>query len=152
MAPSRLTETIQTNDGNSIFSVSPTSITINCWTSKGNGNSPQCLICEVQNSSVCFIAWCAIFHLYNLQSLHLRIHCSYLHVGISGSITRQGKGGEGMKQCKTQWDNLHNRNCTVILRVFNPVQCLGWGLFIPPTLLQHSKNASSVFPEVRRLQ
>ena len=35
--------------------------------------------------------------------------------------------------------------------MFNPVQRLGRGLFIPPTLLQHSKNAPPVFPEVKRL-
>ena len=73
-------------------------------------------------------------------------------VGILGLITRQRKGNKGDQQCKTQWNYLHNRNCTIIPRMFNPIQWLGRGLFIPTTLLQHSKNAPPVFPEVKRLQ
>ena len=49
-------------------------------------------------------------------------------------------------------NQMHDRNCTINLLMSNPVQCLGRGLFIPPTLLQYSKNASSIFPEVKWLQ
>ena len=48
---------------------------------------------------------------------------------------------------------MHDRNCTKIHSVFNnnPYN-VGWEeVFIPPTLLQHFKNAPAILPEVKRL-
>ena len=48
-------------------------------------------------------------------------------------------------------NKLHDRNCTIIRQMSDPYN-VGWeGVFIPPTLLQHSKNSPLVLMKVKSL-
>ena len=53
---------------------------------------------------------------------------------------------------KTQRNELHNRNCTIVrTKCSNPYN-VGWGVFILQILLRHTKNAPPVPTKVKRLQ
>jgi len=62
--------------------------------------------------------------------------------------TNNKRKSEGRER-KEQW---HNRNCTIISKKINPLQCWGRGAIYTPTSLHHSQNAPPLFPEVQRLQ
>ena len=71
-----------------------------------------------------------------------------------GSGTRSpNRKGENKLRTKssTQGNDLHNRNCTILSPSVQPRTTLGGGVFIPPTLLQYSRNALPVTTKVMRL-
>ena len=70
-----------------------------------------------------------------------------------GSLDRSPERENTLRtKVKTLEYELHNRNCTIAnTKCSNPYN-VGWeGVFIPPTLLQHSENTPPVIPEVERL-
>ena len=76
------------------------------------------------------------------KSLDLTNGCSawFRGVGIFGSIT----GSRLRTRVKTQRNELHNRNCTIVrTKCSNPYN-VGWGGYLyPQTLLHHTKKCPS---------
>ena len=70
----------------------------------------------------------------------------------SGTRSPNRKGKNKLRtKSSTQGNDLHNRNCTILSPSVQPRTTLGGGIFIPPTLLQYSKNAPPVTTKVMRL-
>ena len=71
-----------------------------------------------------------------------------------GSGTRSpNRNGKNKLRTKSsiQGNDLHNCNCTILSPSVQPRTTLGGGVFIPPTLLQYSRNAPPVTTNVKKL-
>ena len=71
---------------------------------------------------------------------------------LLGSSARSPDRGSRLRtRVKTQRNELHNRNCTIVRTKCSHPYNVGWGYLYPQSLLHHTKNAPPVPTKVKRL-